>query len=40
MISIGRQLQEWDIDEMDRARTNVDDYMMFVRQRSRDCVMS
>jgi len=35
MISIGRQLQEQDIDEMDRARTKVDDYFMFVRQRDR-----
>jgi len=28
------------IDQLDGARNNVDDQMMPVRQRSRDCVMS
>jgi len=34
------QLQEWAMDKLDRACTNVDDQMMLVQQLSRDRVMS
>ena len=40
MGSVCNQLQRRAIDELDGARTNVDDRVMLVRQHCRDWVMS